>query len=92
MTHTRHTHTHRTFSSTVNVIPPWEDMVLLANAVGADAWINIPHRASKDYIFNLATLLKTKLRPDLNVYIEWANEVWHNGFAGGQYAQTEGLR
>ena len=39
-----------------------------------------------------AALVKAQLRPDLDVFVEWSNEVWHTGFPGGQYAQLEGLR
>lgn len=36
---------------------PWEHVVLLANETGKDAWINIPARATNDYITNVARLL-----------------------------------
>ncbi len=26
--------------------------------------------------------VKSSLRPDVQVYVEWSNEVWHTGFPG----------
>lgn len=36
----------------------WEYVVLLANQAGKDAWINVPLRASDDYVRKLAQLLR----------------------------------
>jgi hypothetical protein len=36
----------------------WEYVVLLANQTGKDAWINVPLRASDDYVRKLALLLR----------------------------------
>jgi hypothetical protein len=36
---------------------PWEHVALLANETGKDAWINIPVRATDDYIIKVARLL-----------------------------------
>jgi hypothetical protein len=30
-----------------------------------------------------AAVSQANLRPDVKVYVEWSNEVWHTGFAGG---------
>lgn len=35
--------------------------------------------------------MKSTLRPDVNVFVEYSNEVWHTGFITGQYAQQQGL-
>eukprot|EP00808_Paulinella_micropora_P006271 g16608.t1 len=70
---------------------PVESMVLLSNSVGAHPWFNIPHLASDDWVRSFATLVRDTLRPDLDVYLEWSNEVWHSGFPGGKYAQEQGL-
>lgn len=32
--------------------------------------------------FAAPTQVKDTLRPDVKVYVEWSNEVWHTGFAG----------
>lgn len=34
----------------------WEETIHLANILGKDVWINIPHLASSDYIQQLANL------------------------------------
>lgn len=59
--------------------------------MGKNMWVNIPHLASDDFITKLATLIKTTLRPDLKVYVEYSNEVWGKQFSGGQYAEMQGL-
>lgn len=37
---------------------PWELMVQMANATGVDLWINVPCRASDDYMTKLAQMLR----------------------------------
>lgn len=37
---------------------PWEHVVALANELGVDVWINVPVRASDDYVRKLAQLFK----------------------------------
>ena len=58
----------------------WEYVVQLANETGKDAWINIPVAATDDYVRNLASFLKTGLKPNIKIYIEHSNEVWNFGF------------
>jgi hypothetical protein len=70
---------------------PYEDIVRLANTMGKDIWLNIPHLASTDYITQLGTFIYNNLRPDLRTYVEYSNEVWGTQFPGGNYAQTQGL-
>ncbi len=62
----------------------WEYVIELANTVHMDAWINVPVSASKDYVTQLATLFKTALDPNLNLYVESSNEVWNTAPAFGQ--------
>jgi hypothetical protein len=74
----------------------WEYAIILANAVHADMWINIPAQANDNYVDQLASLIKNgdtingvsypALSPDLNVYVEYSNETWNPGFEGYQYA------
>lgn len=59
---------------------PWEKIIGFANAAGVDPWINVPAMASDDYIKQLAALVHKQLSPDLNVYVEYSNEVWNFGF------------
>ena len=58
----------------------WEYGIMLANQTKKDLWINVPIRASDDYVKQLATLLKEKLDKDRAVYVEYSNEVWNSGF------------
>ena len=58
----------------------WEYLIALANTTNKDIWINVPVSASDDYVKQLATLLKTTLKPSLKIYIEHSNEVWNFGF------------
>jgi hypothetical protein len=59
---------------------PWEHVIALANETGKDIWINIPVRADDDYVRQLAKLLRSSLRPDLRVYVEYSNEIWNGAF------------
>ena len=60
----------------------YEHVVALSNAANADAWVNIPHKASDDYVRNFARFLKTSLKPNLRVHIEYSNELWNGGDQG----------
>ena len=59
----------------------WEYVIQLANIMTKDVWINIPHKATDDYIRNLGALFKSQLKPDLTIYVEYSNEVWNGIFA-----------
>lgn len=64
-----------------------EYIISLANELAKHPWLTIPINATDDYIRKAAEMLARDMRPDLKVYVELANEVWHFGFFGGQYAQ-----
>jgi len=66
----------------------WEDAIALANATNADMWINIPARATLDYVTQLARLIRATLHPGLYVYVEYSNEVWNGSFGQFQYNLT----
>jgi len=59
---------------------PWEHVIALANETRADIWINIPVRADDDYVRQLARLLRSTLRPESRIYVEYSNELWNAGF------------
>ncbi|MBR8828539.1 MAG: LamG domain-containing protein [Gomphosphaeria aponina SAG 52.96 = DSM 107014] len=63
---------------------PVEYMVELANRVQADPWFNMPHQATDEYIENFAQYVKDHLDPNLDVYLQYSNETWHDNFS--QYA------
>jgi hypothetical protein len=58
----------------------WEYPIMLANQTGKDLWINIPDRATDDYVRQLAQLMKSTLNKDRVIYIEYSNEVWNSIF------------
>lgn len=41
---------------------PWEAAIAMANAIGADVWIQVPLTANDDYVSSLATLLQVGRR------------------------------
>ncbi len=75
-------------------------MIELCNELGADPWFCMPHQADDAYVFSFAKQVKEQLRPDLNVYVEWSNEVWNSQFPqhdwvkdrSGSDSLTEGFR
>ena len=83
----------RSYSGTIpgTMGMPIEDMILLANTVGASPWFNMPHLCTDDFVRRFAQLALATLRPDVKIYIEYSNEVWGTLFSGGQYAQVQGL-
>ena len=58
----------------------WEDIIALGNETGKAIWINVPAQANDDYVRNLAQLLNTTIKPGIQVYIEYSNELWNGGF------------
>ena len=64
---------------------PWEDLIDLANQVGSNVWVCVPARATDDYVTQLATLLKQRLNPGLQIYIEYGNEMWGGLYDSGKY-------
>ncbi len=72
---------------------PWEYVVLAAQQTHRDLWINVPVNASSDYVNKLAGLLKNGdsftgsqgIPDDVNVYVEYSNEMWHYGFHQGPW-------
>jgi hypothetical protein len=68
---------------------PLEDIVQLSNVLGTNAWLCVPHTASDEWVLNFARLIKTTLRPDVKIYIEWSNEVWNRGFDVYAYAVAQ---
>ncbi|RYY37292.1 hypothetical protein EON62_01225, partial [archaeon] len=85
---TRTTPAWRTYTS--NGLP-LEALVQLANTVGSNPWFTFPYAADDEYVRNMATYVHSALRPDLNVTLEYANEVWGALMGGGRYAQARGV-
>ena len=69
---------------------PLEVCIDLANAVSADAWLNIPVMATDDYVTQMAKLAQSELGPTQKVYVELSNEVWNGMFTQNAYSMTQG--
>jgi hypothetical protein len=71
----------------------FEYLVSLANVVGSDLWINIPHRVDDNYVTNLAVYIRNNLHPALKVYVEYSNELWNNAFpfTQGAWVESQGM-
>lgn len=70
---------------------PWEDIIELCNQTKTNAWINIPHLATDDYIRQTAQLFRDKLDPSLKTYFEFSNEVWNGMFPATRKSEQDGL-
>jgi len=64
---------------------PYEAMIQLCNDTQKDAWICVPHGANDDYITQMATLFKDQLHSNLNIYLEYSNEIWNWIFPQAHY-------
>jgi hypothetical protein len=69
---------------------PIEIALQLADAVSADAWMNVPVMADDDYITHMATLARNQLGSSQKIYVELSNEVWNAAFSQYRYAATQG--
>lgn len=69
---------------------PIEIALQLANAVSADAWMNVPVMADDDYILQMARLVHEQLGRSQKIYVELSNEVWNGSFGQYKYAVTRG--
>lgn len=63
----------------LGVPAPYEFLCDLATRIGCNIWICLPHRATDDYIDNLADLLANHKPAGRKIYIEVGNEVWNSG-------------
>jgi hypothetical protein len=68
-----------------------EHMIDLANRVGADPWICVPHMATNDYIRQMARLIRQRLNPNRKVMIEYSNEVWNGQFVQNHWCGQQGM-
>jgi uncharacterized repeat protein (TIGR02543 family) len=64
---------------TEQYIAQWETVIEAANWLNRDPWINVPVQANDEYVTNLAILLRDRLNANLNVYVEYGNELWNFG-------------
>lgn len=62
----------------------------LCNRGNVNCWFNIPIKADDDYMTQMATLIKSKIKPGLSIYIELSNEVWNGQFSQFAIANNNG--
>ena len=62
-----------------------EYIVQLANELGSNAWVNMPHMASNDYVQQFAEFMRDNLDPERTIYVEWSNELWNGIFPVSQW-------
>jgi hypothetical protein len=67
-----------------------EYLIQLSNTLNADPWFCMPHKADDDYVRHFAETAKSRLKGDLNVYIEYSNECWNGIFAQAGYCRDKG--
>lgn len=65
------------YTWTTNKGIPYEIMIQLMNEQDLDGWVCIPHRASDDYIRNMAALFKANVESGRHMYVEYSNEIWN---------------
>lgn len=70
---------------------PAEVAVALSNQMRADPWVNMPHRATDDYIRQFARLARASLAADRKVYVEYGNEIWNTAFSAGTWVERQGM-
>jgi len=68
---------------------PLEVMLALANALGKNIWVNMPHLADDDYVERFAQMVRDGLDPALRVYVEYSNEVWNFQFGQTRWADAQ---
>jgi len=76
-------------SSSVGV--PYEVQIDLANELGSDLWITLPHQATDDFVQQLATLVHDRLNPELKVWVEYTNEHWNVFFSQNSWLHEQSI-
>ena len=68
-----------------------EYCVDLCNTLGRDGWFCIPHIATDEYIYGMASMIRDRLKPSLKCYIEWSNEIWNWNYAVSAFLTSIGI-
>jgi hypothetical protein len=61
----------------------------IVKRAGTNAWVNVPHLATDDYVTQLATFLNANIPQKRTIYVEYSNEVWNTAFEQGKYATAQ---
>ena len=70
---------------------PIELMLRLANALDQHVWFTLPHMADDNYVQQFAQMVLAQLNPDIEVYLEYSNEVWNGIFTQAQWVEQQGM-
>lgn len=70
---------------------PLEVIAQLANTLESDLWLNVSSRATDDLVTQMASLMKTQLRPERRIILEYANEAWNTAFSAGSWMENQGV-
>ena len=70
----------------------YEMIIRLANTAQKNVWINIPHLASDNYMQQMAQLFRDSLAANLEVYVEYSNEVWNWQFGQAHFVSENGAQ
>lgn len=65
------------YSQSIRFGMSYEYIIEMANITQKHIWVNIPHTASEDYIRNMARMFRDSLDCNLEIYLEYSNEVWN---------------
>ena len=68
---------------------PVEVLVELVNQTNSNPWFTMPHMATDEYVENFATYVKENLNPELDIYIEYSNEVWNGSFQQARWVEAQ---
>lgn len=69
---------------------PIEVIVALANELGANPWLTLPHLADDNFARLYATYTRDHLAPDLVAHLEYSNEVWNWQFSQATWTEEQG--
>lgn len=67
-----------------------EHCVDLANALDADPWLCVPHLADDDYVAQMARVVRDRMEPGREAYVEYSNETWNGSFQQSGYCGRKG--
>ncbi|MBF0565107.1 MAG: hypothetical protein HQK89_07685 [Nitrospirae bacterium] len=73
---------------------PVELAIYMANTLNASPWLEVPARATDDYITQFAQLTKSLYTGKRPIYLEYYNEAWNPSFpynVNGNWIQAQGV-
>jgi hypothetical protein len=71
---------------------PLEIMIALCDELDADAWFNMPHMATDDYVRSFAQMTHKSMPSGHRVWMEYSNEVWNWIFPQAEWANIQGKK